>query len=85
VSRSPIPKNKKAFDGTTKKCHAPKIHNGEHMFRMVKDLKFLLGKGKGGGSKKTKKVRKNVENNGNKTLGLFKKDHYFETYHIGRT
>jgi hypothetical protein len=48
------------------------------MFRMVKDLKVVLGKGKGGGSKKTKKtgknVEKNAENNGNETLGLFKKD-----------
>jgi hypothetical protein len=46
VSRSPVPKNKKAFDGTTEKRHALKIHNGEHMFRMVKDLKVVLGKGK---------------------------------------
>jgi hypothetical protein len=49
----------------------PNIHNGEHMFRMVRDLKVVLGKGKGGGSKKTKKARKNaeknVENNGNET------------------
>jgi hypothetical protein len=82
-------KSKKAFDGTIEKCHAPKIHNGEHMFRMVKDLKVVLGKWKGGGSKTTKKARKNaeknVENNSNKTLGLFKKDQYFRTYHIGRT
>jgi hypothetical protein len=59
------------------KHRAPKIHNGEHMFRMVKDLKVVLGKGKGGGSKKTKKARKNAEknaeNNGNETSGLFKK------------
>jgi hypothetical protein len=34
---------------------------------MVKDLKVLLGKGKGGGSKKTKKAKKNAENNGNET------------------
>jgi hypothetical protein len=71
MSRSPIPKNKKAFDGTIEKQRAPKIHNGEHMFRMVKDLKFVLGKGKGEESKKTKKagknVEKNIENNGNKT------------------
>jgi hypothetical protein len=40
------------------------------MFRMGKDLKVVLGKGKAGGSKKT---------------GLFKKDQYFRTYHIGRT
>jgi hypothetical protein len=59
------------------------------MFRMVKDLKFVLGKGKGEESKKTKKagknVEKNIENNGNKTSGLFKKYLYFGTYHIGRT
>jgi hypothetical protein len=50
-------------------------------------LKLFLerGKGKGGGSKKTKKAVKNAENNGNETSGLFKKDHYFGTYHIGRT
>jgi hypothetical protein len=43
---------------------------------MVKDLKVVLEKGKGG-SKKTKKARKNtkknVENNGNETSELFKK------------
>jgi hypothetical protein len=47
------------------------------MFRMVKDLKVVLGKGRGGGSKKTKKAgknaEKNVESNGSKTSGLFKK------------
>jgi hypothetical protein len=41
------------------------------MLRMVNDLKVVLGKGKGGGSKKMKKARKNeeknAENNGNKT------------------
>jgi hypothetical protein len=47
------------------------------MFRMVKDLKFVLRKGKGGGSKKTNKEGKNAENNGNKTLGLFKKRSIF--------
>jgi hypothetical protein len=51
-------KNKKAFDGTIEKRHAPKIHDGEHMFRMVKDLKVVLGKWKGGGSKKDKEGRK---------------------------
>jgi hypothetical protein len=44
---------------------------------MVKDLKVVLGKGKGGGSKKTKKVGKNAEktaeNNGNESSRLFKK------------
>jgi hypothetical protein len=40
------------------------------MFMMVKDLKVVLGKGKGGGSKKTKKARKNAEMNGNETSGL---------------
>jgi hypothetical protein len=55
------------------------------MFRMVKDLKVVLGKGKGGGSKKTKKVGKNAEKNDNEASGLFKKDLYFGTYHIGRT
>jgi hypothetical protein len=43
---------------------------------MVKDLKVVLGKGKGGASKKTKKAgknaEKNTENNGNETSGLFK-------------
>jgi hypothetical protein len=58
-------KIKKAFDGTIEKRRAPKIHAGEHMFRMVKDLKVVLGKGKEGGSKKTKKAGKNAENNGN--------------------
>jgi hypothetical protein len=42
------------------------------MFRMVKDLKVVLGKGKGGGSKKTKKTRKNAEKN-TENNGLFKK------------
>jgi hypothetical protein len=41
------------------------------MFRMVNDIKVVLGKGKGGGNKKMKKVgknaEKNVENNGNET------------------
>jgi hypothetical protein len=55
------------------------------MFRMVKDLKVVLEKGKGGGSKKTKKAGKNAEKNVNKTLGLFKKDQYFGIYRIGRT
>jgi hypothetical protein len=31
------------------------------MFRMVNDLKVVLGKGKGGGTKKTKKAGKNAE------------------------
>jgi hypothetical protein len=48
------------------------------MFRMVKDLKVVVEKGKEGGGKKMtkveKNVEKNVENNGNKTLGLFKKN-----------
>jgi hypothetical protein len=66
-------KSKKAFDGTIEKYRAPKIHSGEHIFRMVKYLKVVLGKGKGGGSKKTKKAGKNAENNGNETSGLFKK------------
>jgi hypothetical protein len=70
-------KNKKAFDGIMEKHRAPKIHNGEHMFRMVKNLKVVLGKGKGGGSKKTKKSGKNVENNGNETSALFKKGSIF--------
>jgi hypothetical protein len=55
----------------------PKDSQGENMFRKVKDLRVVLGKGKGGGNKKMKKARKNaeknVENNGNKTSGLFKK------------
>jgi hypothetical protein len=59
------------------------------MFRMAKDLKVVIGRGKGGGSKKTKKVEKNaemnVENNGNETSGLLKKDQYFGTHHNGRT
>jgi hypothetical protein len=55
------------------------------MFRMVKDLKVVLRKGKGGGSKKSKNAGKNAKNNGNKTSGLFKKNQYFETCHIGRT
>jgi hypothetical protein len=74
-------KKKKAFDGTIKKCCASNINSGEHMFRMVKDLKVVHGKGKGGGSKKTKKtgknVEKNAENNGNETSGLFKKRSIF--------
>jgi hypothetical protein len=48
---------------------------------MVKDLKVVLGKEKGGGSKKTrmegKNVEKNVKNNGNETSGLFKKRSIF--------
>jgi hypothetical protein len=86
MSRSPVQKNKKAFDGTIEKHHALKIHKGEHMFRMVKDLKVVLGNGNRGGSKKSNKAGKNAEkNNGNKTSGLLKKDQYFGTYHIGRT
>jgi hypothetical protein len=81
-------KNKKVFDGTIMKRRAPNIHSGEHMFRMVKDFKVILGKGKGVESKKTKKMRKNAkkstENNDNKTSGLFKNDQYFGTYYIGR-
>jgi hypothetical protein len=73
----PYQKNKKAFNGIIEKRHAPKIHNGEHMFRMVKDLIVVLGNGKGRGSKKSNKagknVEKNAENNDNGTLGLFKK------------
>jgi hypothetical protein len=41
------------------------------MFRTVKDLKVVLGKWKGGGSKKmmkaVKNAEKNVEDNGNET------------------
>jgi hypothetical protein len=55
---------------------------------MVKDLKVVLGKGKGGGSKKTKKAgknaEKNTENNGKETSGLLK-NQYFGICHIGRT
>ncbi len=40
-------KNKKAFDGTIEKHRAPKIHNGKHMFRILKDLKVILKKKKG--------------------------------------
>jgi hypothetical protein len=51
------------------------------MFSMVNDLKVVLGKGKGGGSKKSKKAgknaEKNVENNGNKISGLCKKRSIF--------
>jgi hypothetical protein len=51
------------------------------MFRMVKDLKVVLRKRKGGGSKQTKKARKNTEknaeNNGNETSQLFKKRSIF--------
>jgi hypothetical protein len=52
MSRLCVPKNKKAFDGTLEKHCAPKIRSREHMFRMVKDLKVVLGKEKGGESKK---------------------------------
>jgi hypothetical protein len=52
------------------------------MFRMVKDLKVVLRKGKAGGSKKTKKAgknaEKNMENNGNETSGLLKKINILE-------
>jgi hypothetical protein len=51
----PYRKHKKAFDRTIEKCCAPKIHNGEHMFTMIKDLKVILGNGKGGGSIKAKR------------------------------
>jgi hypothetical protein len=49
------------------------------MFRMVKDLKVVLGKGKGGGSKKTKKAGNNAEKNGDKTSGLLKKINILES------
>jgi hypothetical protein len=42
----PYQKNKKVFDRTIEKRCALKIHNGEHMFRMIKDIKVVLGKGK---------------------------------------
>jgi hypothetical protein len=75
--------------GQVNKRRAPKIHSREHMFRMVNDLKVVLRKRNGGGSKKTKKAGKNAENstenNGNETSGLLKKDQYFGTIHIGRT
>jgi hypothetical protein len=52
------------------------------MFRMVNDLKVVLGKGKGGGSKNAKKVQKNAEknaeNNSNETPGLLKKINILE-------
>jgi hypothetical protein len=41
-------KIKKVFDGIIEKCRTPKIHSGEHMFRMVKDLKVILRKRKRG-------------------------------------
>jgi hypothetical protein len=44
----PYQKNKKAFDGTIEKHCSPKIHKVEHMFRMIKDIKVVLVKGKGG-------------------------------------
>jgi hypothetical protein len=78
-------KNKKTFDGTIEKHHAPKIYSGEHIFRMVKDLKVILGMGKGGGSKKTKKLGKMHRIMVTKLQDCLKKDHYFGTYHIGRT
>jgi hypothetical protein len=53
------------------------------MFRIVMD-KLFMERGKVE-EVKSQKVRKNAENNGNKTLGLFKKYQYFGTYHIGRT
>jgi hypothetical protein len=75
-------KNKKAFDGTIEKHHVPKIHKGEYMFMMVKDLKVVPGKGKGEGSKKMKKTEKNAEknvkNNSNETSGLLKKINILE-------
>jgi hypothetical protein len=52
-------------------------------------LKLFLERGKEEEVKKIKKAGKNTqkyaENNGNETSGLFKKDQYFGTYHIGRT
>jgi hypothetical protein len=39
--------NTKAFDGTIKNCHVPKIRNGEQVLQMVKNLKVVLGRGKG--------------------------------------
>jgi hypothetical protein len=70
----------------TQTCRAPKIYNGEHMFRLVKDLKVVLRKGKGGGSKKMKKVEKNAEKNAvTKLHDCSKKDQYFRIYRIRRT
>jgi hypothetical protein len=48
---------------------------------MVKDLKVFLGKGKN----EKKNAKKNTRNNDNEISGLFKRDQYFGTYHIGRT
>jgi hypothetical protein len=52
---------------------------------MVKDLKVILGMGKGGGSKKTKKLEKMHRIMVIKLQDCLEKDHYFGTYHIGRT
>jgi hypothetical protein len=55
------------------------------MFRVVKNLKVVLGKGKGGGSKKTKKHERMQSIMVMKLQDCSKKEQYFETYHIGRT
>jgi hypothetical protein len=84
----PYRKNKKAFDGTIKKCRVPKIYNGEHMFRMVKDLKVVLEKGKGGSKRQRRQERIQRRMRRimvTKLLNYSKKDQYFGTYHIGRT
>jgi hypothetical protein len=56
------------------------MHKGEYIFRMIKGLK-VVGKGKGGGSKRMKKAgknaKKNAENNANETSVLFEKRSIF--------
>jgi hypothetical protein len=43
----PYRKNKRAFDGTMELRQAPKIRSGEQVFKMVKTLRVVLGKGPG--------------------------------------
>jgi hypothetical protein len=83
----PHRKNKKAFDGTIQKCRAPKIHNGENIFRMVKDLKVVLGK-----EEEVKRQRRweRMQRRMRRIMvtklqDCSKKDQYFGTYYIGRT
>jgi hypothetical protein len=82
-------KNKKVLDGTIEKCHAPKIHSGEHMFRMVKDLKVVHENGKEEEVKRQRRQKRMHRRMRRimvtKLQHCSKKDQYFETYHIGRT
>ena len=70
----PYRRNKRAFDGTVETHCAPKVHTGEHVYKMVKNLRVVLGKGKG-----------NTKFPAEKLAPMFKKRSIFWDYLIGST